>query len=379
MNNSFRLDDLTREVYGVLGIPVDVIDMSTVLRRIGIAAAGTAPFLISTVNLNFLITSRSDAEFRESLLCSDLCTADGMPIVWLAQLLGVRIRERIAGADIFERLKSTRTFTRHLKVFLFGGAEGTAAAACKTLNAEPGGMTCVGTLYPGFCTVDEMSTDTIFDTINSSNADILAAALGAKKGQAWLLRNHERLKAPIRVHLGATINFQAGTLKRAPVRMQKWGLEWLWRIKEEPQLWRRYWDDGLALLRLVLMQVVPLIILRQWYSFKLGGKGKYLRVERADDHKSVILSIDGLATAQNIGNAVTPFLDAASESRSIVINFANTRLVDARFIGLLLMLNKELRRQHLELTLAGITPRIARLFRLNGFGFLLASCSERVA
>src|SRR6185437_1564784 len=310
MNNSFRLDDLTREVYGVLGIPVDVIDMSTVLRRIGIAAAGTAPFLISTVNLNFLITSRSDAEFRESLLCSDLCTADGMPIVWLAQLLGVRIRERIAGADIFERLKSTRTFTRHLKVFLFGGAEGTAAAACKTLNAEPGGMTCVGTLYPGFCTVDEMSTDTIFDTINSSNADILAAALGAKKGQAWLLRNHERLKAPIRVHLGATINFQAGTLKRAPVPMQKWGLEWLWRVKEEPQLWRRYWDDGLALLRLVLMQVVPLIILRQWYSFKLGGKGKYLRVERADDHKSVILSIDGLATAQNIGNAVTPFLDA---------------------------------------------------------------------
>jgi N-acetylglucosaminyldiphosphoundecaprenol N-acetyl-beta-D-mannosaminyltransferase len=161
--------------------------------------------------------------------------------------------------------------------------------------------------------------------------------------------------------------------------MQKWGLEWLWRIKEEPQLWRRYWDDGLALLRLVLTRVIPLIILRQWYSFKLGGKGQYLRVERADDHNSVILSIDGLATAQNIGNAVTPFLDAASEARSIVINFANTRLVDARFIGLLLMLNKVLRRQHLQLILAGVTPRIARLFRLNGFGFLLAGSSEKVA
>src|SRR5664279_2769245 len=92
--NTIRSDDLTREVYGVLGIPVDVIDMATVLRRIEAAAAHPAPFLISTANLNFLVTSRSDAEFRESLLRSDLCTADGMPIVWIARLLGISIKHR---------------------------------------------------------------------------------------------------------------------------------------------------------------------------------------------------------------------------------------------------------------------------------------------
>ena len=108
-------------------------------------------------------------------LLSDLCTADGMPIVWLARLLGVPIRERIAGSDIFEALKSRKARPDQLSVFLFGGAEGVAAAACTKLNAESGGMTCAGSFYPGFCSVDEMSTDAIIDMINSSNADFLVA------------------------------------------------------------------------------------------------------------------------------------------------------------------------------------------------------------
>ena len=133
------------------------------LVRPGDDPAKSAPFLISSANLNYLVASRSDTEFRESLLLSDLCTADGMPIVWIAGLLGVPIKERIAGSDIFEALKSARYATQRLSVFLFGGAEGVAATACSKLNAEPGGMTCAGSFYPSFCTVDEMSTDAIID------------------------------------------------------------------------------------------------------------------------------------------------------------------------------------------------------------------------
>jgi N-acetylglucosaminyldiphosphoundecaprenol N-acetyl-beta-D-mannosaminyltransferase len=364
-------DDLSREVYGVLGIPVDVIDMAKVLRRIKIAAAATAPFLISTANLNFLVTSRSDAEFRESLLRSDLCTADGMPIVWIARLLGVPIKERIAGSDIFESLKFMQDRTRRLKVFLFGGPEGVAAAACKKLNVEPGCITCAGSFYPGFCTVDEMSTDAILDHINSSNADFLIAALGAIKGQAWLLRNHDHLQIPVRVHLGAALNFQAGTIKRAPAHMRKWGLEWLWRIKEEPQLWRRYWNDGIVLLQLVLTHVVPLVILARWHRLRWGRKAQELLIKRSEDPKSVILSVNGAATAQNLGKALPCFQDALAEAKNIVINFIDTCLIDARFLGLLLMLNKQLKRRGLHLSFMGISPRIARIFRLHGFGFLL--------
>ena len=82
------------------------------------------------------------------------------------------------------------------------------------MNAQPSGLHCVGSLYPGFGSVDEMSRDDIIDKINSSDADFLVASLGAKKGQLWLQRNHYRLLIPVRAHLGAVINFQAAMVKR---------------------------------------------------------------------------------------------------------------------------------------------------------------------
>ena len=82
-----------------------------------------------------------------------------------------------------------------------------------------------------------------------------------KKGQLWLLHNHERLKIPVRAHLGATINFTAGKVRRAPAAFRRWGLEWLWRIKEEPHLWKRYWNDGMTFMGLVFTHVIPFIVL----------------------------------------------------------------------------------------------------------------------
>lgn len=82
---------------------------------------------------------------------------DGMPIVWIARVLGVPIKNRIAGSDIFDALKTEHDFANPLKVFLFGGPEGVAAAACRALNAQPSGLCCVGSHYPGFGSIDEMS------------------------------------------------------------------------------------------------------------------------------------------------------------------------------------------------------------------------------
>ena len=104
--------DLLRTVYCVLGMPIDTFDMADVLRRIDAAAANRTPFLISTPNLNFLANCRLDPKFRESVLDSDLCPADGMPIVWIARLIGVPIRQRVSGSDIFEALKAPDRFGR---------------------------------------------------------------------------------------------------------------------------------------------------------------------------------------------------------------------------------------------------------------------------
>src|SRR5207249_9925712 len=155
---------------------------------------------------------RRDMDLRESLLRSALCPADGMPLVWIAKLTGVPIKQRVAGSDIFEVLKAVRNPARRLKLYLFGGGDGAGAAAATALNAKPCGWRCVGRMNPGFGSVDTMSTKEIIDEINGSNADFLAVALSATKGQAWLLQNHHRLRVPIRAHLGATVNFLGGTV-----------------------------------------------------------------------------------------------------------------------------------------------------------------------
>jgi N-acetylglucosaminyldiphosphoundecaprenol N-acetyl-beta-D-mannosaminyltransferase len=137
------VDDLSREVYCILGLPIDAIDLPGVLRSINFASRNSSPLFLSTPNLNYLINSHTNPEFRESLLLSDLCPADGAPIVWLGRLLGAPIKRRVAGSDILAAAKTIRTSEQRLKLFLFGGAEGVAAAASRAFNAARDGVVCV--------------------------------------------------------------------------------------------------------------------------------------------------------------------------------------------------------------------------------------------
>jgi N-acetylglucosaminyldiphosphoundecaprenol N-acetyl-beta-D-mannosaminyltransferase len=361
-------DALSRQVYCILGIPIDLITMPAVLRCIQIAAVYKMPFTLSTPNLNFLATSQSDAEFRETLLLSDLCPPDGVPILWIARLLGVPIKQRIAGSDIFDALKLS---SKPLKLFFFGGADGVAAAAARALNSRPGPLRCVGTFNPGFCSVEDMSCDDIIGRVNASGAEFLVASLGARKGQLWLQRNFDRLRIPIRAHLGAALNFQAGTVKRAPAVLRKWGLEWLWRIKEEPRLCGRCMNDGIILLRLLFTCVLPLII-RSW-RLKLNRQSREpdFSMTQAHDDEHVTVFFAGSAVARHVERAIPVLREAVVAGKQLKIDFSTLQEVDARFLGLLLMLRKTLKARGMVLTLTGLSPELERVFRLNGLGYLI--------
>jgi N-acetylglucosaminyldiphosphoundecaprenol N-acetyl-beta-D-mannosaminyltransferase len=364
-----HLDDLSREVFGVLGMPLDALDLEAVLRRIDLSVNARAPFWLSTPNVNFLMMSRCDEEFRESLSMSDCCPVDGMPLVWIARLLGIPIRERVSGSDIFDALRSRLALGRRLNVFLFGGAEGVAEKVCHTLNLEEGGLACVGVLNPGFGSISEMSADLILQTINSSEADLLTVFLSAQKAQGWLLRNHDRLEVPFRAQFGATINLQAGSVKRAPVWVQRLGFEWLWRVKEEPYLWRRYWDDGFGLLAVVLTCVLPLSASN--LLNRLTGSRGILTIDRNEGQQSVMIKLSGPATSRHTPEAIACFRSALETKKTIVIDVSNIHMIDPRFFGLLLMLRKRSIRQGSALEFVGTSPRIKKTFRLNGFEFLL--------
>ena len=364
-----RDGNLSREVYSILGTPVDVIELDSVLQRIEAAASATSPFFLSTPNLNFLVQALTNSDFRESLLQSDLCPPDGMPIVWLGRLLGVPIKNRVAGADILNALKFVGRSEHNLKLFFFGGACGIASAAARAFNASANGCRCVGWLYPGFCSVDELSKDTIVETINSSGAEFLVVSLGAKKGQSWLVRNAGKLRIPIRAHLGAWVNFEAGAVKRAPVIMRNLGLEWLWRIKEEPRLWKRYWHDALILLQLLCLQVLPLVVYRIIAQSKPRPQFSIDIMSLGEEEFRV--KISGAATQHNIKEIIRRCSVAASARRQVVIDLSDTRAIDARFLGFLFMLRNSVGRHGAKVRLVGLSRSVQRQFRLNGVEFLL--------
>jgi N-acetylglucosaminyldiphosphoundecaprenol N-acetyl-beta-D-mannosaminyltransferase len=367
-------DDLSREVYCIMGIPIDAIEMPGVLERIDTAALAATPYLISTPNLNFMVTSQTDPQFRDSLLLSDLCPPDGMPIIWIARILGLPIKRRTAGSDMFEALKTRSRLERPLKIFLFGSTEQIAAEVARRLNSAPSGLRCVGWLCPGFGDVDALSEDQFFDEINASGADFLMAALGAKNGQLWLQRNHWRLQVPVRVHLGATINFQAGSVKRAPHIMRKLGLEWLWRIKEEPSLFWRYWHDGGVFVTLLFSHILPLAIRAHSLNVWAGRcRQDFVIFPVQKDDDNVTVSLVGYATASRVPEAILCFRQAVASQKPIVVDLSRTRTIDARFFGLLLMLRKQLKRTGSTLQFQGVSSRLHGLFRLNALEYLLSS------
>ena len=308
-------------------MPIDVVDMPGVLNRIDYSADAGSTLFFSTANLNYLVHSHSDPEFRDALLLSDLCLADGMPIVWLGWLLGIPIKERVAGADVFAALRGLRTAERPLRVFLFGGDDGVAAAASVSLNGAQSGVVCVGWHFPGFLSVEELSQESLINAINSVEADFLVVCLGSKKGQLWLKRNLNKLRVPVRAHLGASLNFEAGTVKRAPVYMQSIGLEWLWRIKEEPYLWRRYWHDGRLLLLLLYSNIIPILLYR-YKTRKTSQKQLKIYSDMEGEYHKV--SFVGAATSVNIQKIIEALRTTLSTNRPVVIDMTSVSAIEIR-------------------------------------------------
>ena len=363
------MDDFERDVYCIGGLPFDAINNSKTISRLRDAKYKKTTCFLTTPNLNFLALSQNDPEFRNSVIYSDLVIADGTPIVWMARLLGIPITERVAGSTLFETLG--QEWRRKMSVYFFGGPGGVAAEASKLINEKSTGLTCVGYHSPGFGSVEDMSEMTIIDNINLSSADFLVVALGAKKGQAWILKNLHKIKIPLVSHLGAVINFEAKRLKRAPVRLQKIGLEWAWRIKEEPHLWRRYWNDGRFFLKILATKIFPHAI---WLKFnqrrlkQLSHKSTII-LNHGQDYSTIIVS--GVVFGQ-VTTEMRLFMRQVSlECKNVRVDLSAAEYLDLGFFGLLLMLKKNLDKQGGQMEVIGIQPNMKKLLDWNGLSYLV--------
>lgn len=362
--------DFSRDIHCVLGLPFDAVTLDQAVGHVRQAASDRQRCFFSTPNLSFLNGCLGDRGFRDSVINSDLSIADGMPLVLVALLLGIPIRERVPGSGVFEALRSDSS--RRMSVFFFGGQEGVAAAAGECLNREESGLVCVGCHCPGFGSVEDMSSDEIIDTINASGADFLVVALGARKGQAWIERNRSRITVPVISHLGAVVNFTAGTVRRAPLWMQRRGLEWLWRIKEEPELWYRYWRDGFALIRLLATRVLPYA----WYLRRRPVTAAELARATAtvsDDGAQTTIAIEGAWVQRNLAPMRKIFTEAVEGGHSVRLDLQGMAATDSAFVGLVMLLYGNLASRGRSLTVSMPQREVQRVFEYCCAGFVLNS------
>ena len=150
------LPDFQRRVYCVLGLPFDALTMDQAVAKVRQAVLARSRCLLVTPNLNFIAESARDSRFRDTLLEADLSLADGMPLIWTARCLGIALRHRVSGADLFEALDQTAT-PRKISVFLFGGNHGVAVRAGEQIATHSVGLSCAGALEPLFGTAEELS------------------------------------------------------------------------------------------------------------------------------------------------------------------------------------------------------------------------------
>jgi N-acetylglucosaminyldiphosphoundecaprenol N-acetyl-beta-D-mannosaminyltransferase len=362
----------------ILGLPFHAVTLQDAVQSVRAAVRARRRLFLSTPNLNFLIGSRSDDAFRASVLHSDLSVADGMPLVWMSRLLGTPLPERVTGSDLFERLRNDPLPAGQapIKVFFFGGPPGAAEAAAQRLNAGSSAMTCVGFETPGFGSVDELSGEDTIDRINARGADFLVVALGAAKGQAWIERNLERLQVPVISHLGAVVNFEAGTVSRAPGWVQRSGLEWLWRIKEEPALWRRYGRDARALLGLLAFKLLPHAL---WLRrHRPRGTDAPFEVAVSDGRQAIRLRLGG-TIPEALPDAIGAALCACTLGVGpVLLDLGQLDYFSPSFAGRLLQLEKMLALRNRPLRLVGASVQARRLLRWNGLESLLER-DDRVA
>ncbi|HEY4067081.1 MAG TPA: WecB/TagA/CpsF family glycosyltransferase [Burkholderiaceae bacterium] len=364
-----------REVVCLLGLPIDVVDLKAAVSRVTHAIRMRERCLVSTPNVNFLVAAQKSAEFRRSVQRSQLVLADGSPVIWLSKLMGAPLPERVSGADLFEALRHGQPASAKVpvKVFFFGGPPGAAESASEQLGtgAREDASVGVGFDEAGFGSISDMSSPEQIDKINASAADFLVVSLGAAKGQSWILNNLERVTTPVISHLGAVVNFVSGRVTRAPVWVRRLHLEWLFRIWQEPALWRRYAGDAITALLMFASHVAPFIVWNRvlWLARDLRGvKTDRLGAvwELTGAHPRLVLS--GALSRGNLAPLRVALEQMPHDHR---VEVDCSALVSLDLYGLGLLASAFDTHDEQAFTFSGLHWSLAKLLRFAGAGYLL--------
>jgi len=220
----------------------------------------SSPFTrqVCTVNPEFIMTARRHPAFAQALAAADLCTPDGVGVLWAARLAGVNLNERVTGSDGIHHI-CQRAAAQGWRVFFLGAAPGVAERAAAELTRLYPGLPVVGT-YGG----SPADTDwpQISQHLTVARADLLFVAYGHPRQDIWIHRHKEELPVAVALGIGGAFDFVAGITPRAPHWLRRLGLEWLYRLARQPWRWRR----------MVALPLFAFLVLLEWVR-KRGPTG----------------------------------------------------------------------------------------------------------
>lgn len=247
----------------ILDIQIDNIGMQELLERLSVGG------VVFTPNVDHLVKLQKDRDFYQIYQEADYRVCDSQLVMYASRFLGQPIQEKVSGSDLFPAFYRHYSHDENVKIFLLGGLEGVAEKARHKINTKVGRNMVVDTYCPPFgFENDPIECQKIVDIVNNSGANVLAVGVGAPKQEKWICKYKSSLTS-IKTFLaiGATIDFEAGNLRRSPVWMSSVGLEWLYRLILEPgRLWRRYLVEDAAFFVLIFRQ-----------KFRLNHKRSFFR------------------------------------------------------------------------------------------------------
>lgn len=241
----------------LLGTWIDSVSLQDAGALVAEFVRTGTPHQVIPANVDFLRLAKQDSEFRAIVNGADLVVADGMPLVWASRLAGHGIPRRIAGVDMILMCAEVAA-AKSFRIFLLGAEPGVGEGVAEVLRARFPGLPPVCTYAPPPLPLSAQEEEHTIRVIREAQPHILIVAFGAPLQERWIAANRERLGVPVCMGVGGAFDMMAGRVRRAPLWMQRRGLEWSFRLLHEPRrLWRRYLVHDLPVFMQLMTQNRP--------------------------------------------------------------------------------------------------------------------------
>lgn len=236
----------------LLNTYVNNVDMDETLSAIDEMIASEKKSYIVAINVDVVMKIEEDPYLKNVVDEADMVLVDGKPLIWIAKWHKHPVKAKVSGSDLVPLLCERARDKGH-SIFIIGGKDGIAVKAKENLEKDLPGIKIVGTYAPPFgFEKDEAELEKINTIISNVHPDILIACFGCPKQEKWIYENYQKYDAKLSVCAGATVDFLAGNVNRAPRWMSEHGLEWFYRFTQEPKrMFRRYFVDDVKILGLI--------------------------------------------------------------------------------------------------------------------------------